>query len=189
MSSTPLVLFAPALLGGLGLGLWGAGFGHLDGGLAVYVEQRLLQRPRAALGAGGRVTLGPTPELVLAVRWQKESRVFLSHCIIFSKCFFKRPQSSCQNILPPKSFFQLQGTLHLCFLVCSLQVASRTPAPQSPLVGTHLPYFHSAQSTEPLESLPFSVQHSQQTHLSFHMDISSNMTLINIKTRYWSAQT
>jgi len=67
-SSSPLVLFPLALLGWLGLGLWGAGFGHLDGGLAVGVEQRLLQRPRAALGAGGRVTLCPAPKLVLAVR-------------------------------------------------------------------------------------------------------------------------
>lgn len=63
-----LVLLAPAaLLGRLGLGLWAAGLGHLDGGLAVGVEQGLLQRARPALGASGGVALLPPPKLVLAV--------------------------------------------------------------------------------------------------------------------------
>lgn len=45
----------------------GAGFGHLDGGLALGVEQRSLQRSRSGLGVGGGVAVSPRPKLVLAV--------------------------------------------------------------------------------------------------------------------------
>lgn len=45
----------------------GAGFGHLDGGLTLGVEQRSLQRSRPALGVGGSVAGTPRPELVLTV--------------------------------------------------------------------------------------------------------------------------
>lgn len=48
-------------------GLWGARFGHFNGGLAFGVEQCLLQCPRPASGSCGSVTFGPATKLVLAV--------------------------------------------------------------------------------------------------------------------------
>lgn len=60
--------FSFLLLASLGFGgLWGARFGHFNGGLAFSVEQRLLQCPRPASGSCSSVTFGPTTKLVLAI--------------------------------------------------------------------------------------------------------------------------
>lgn len=64
---TFLVVLGLGLLTRLALGLGTAGLGHLDGSQAVSIEQCLLQRPGATLGARGCVTLSPASKLVLAV--------------------------------------------------------------------------------------------------------------------------
>ncbi len=60
--------FSFLLLASLGFGgLWGARFGHFNGGLAFSVEQCLLQCPSPASGSCSSVTFGPATKLVFAV--------------------------------------------------------------------------------------------------------------------------
>lgn len=65
--SSGLVVPRSSLLS-FGLGLLVAGLGDLDGGLALSVEQSLLQGTSATLSVSGYVTLLPAAKLVLTVR-------------------------------------------------------------------------------------------------------------------------
>lgn len=114
---------------GLCLDLGGAGLGHVDSLLTLGVVQGFLQDARASLQACLSTTAPPALKLVLAVGWMRGERhqnspgsggtlaPVTQHRVV--------PNHLTSMYPPPNFFFQLQGILHLSFLLSSLQVPSR----------------------------------------------------------------
>lgn len=114
---------------GLRLDLGRAGLGHIDNLLTLGIVQGFLQDAGTSLQACLSTAASPALKLVLAVSWMRGERhqnwpgpggtlaPVTQHRVVLNHPTSMYP--------PPNFFFQLQGILHLSFLLSSLQVPSR----------------------------------------------------------------